>query len=393
MSDLRTIHNEAMDLAEAGALAKIRGQTEDATQLLRRAFELEREAAALCADALTLEPTRSVLHRSAASLALDCGEYREAERLIATALSGEPPADVADELRDLLEQAYFHRHLALRGLSLEPEELQLSIAGKAIGFGIAPSEEYVERVQAFEKMVYRTAERKLGLAYREGGNPMKAIKDNFELFVSAPRAASMAVTLKIGRPTKEHQLLLALEGTVESREVIDEIVYCLELMNLDQEEALKSHIEETAYYNNFVALAKKIAPDGEDVNVVGLTVIRNGKKREVPLRKISRGTRRAEKRIGSMSLQSLPTLEAVTDETSRNVEVEGRLRYADSTGDDVSTVKVVDDNGQEHTIIVPEGMMTDIVRPYWDSYIAVLGTRAGDTILLEHIRKVRHRRG
>jgi hypothetical protein len=47
------------------------------------------------------------LHRSAAALALECGVLREAERLIAAALSGDPPNEIAEELRDLLEQVYF----------------------------------------------------------------------------------------------------------------------------------------------------------------------------------------------------------------------------------------------------------------------------------------------
>jgi len=35
------------------------------------------------------------------------GALRDAERLIAVALSGDPPAEIAEELRDLLEQVYF----------------------------------------------------------------------------------------------------------------------------------------------------------------------------------------------------------------------------------------------------------------------------------------------
>jgi len=54
-----------------------------------------------------LEPTRSVLHRSAATLALECGALCDPERLIAVALSGDPPAEIAEELRDLLEPVYF----------------------------------------------------------------------------------------------------------------------------------------------------------------------------------------------------------------------------------------------------------------------------------------------
>ena len=60
----------------------------------------------MVAPDLGAEPSRSVLHRSAASLAEQCGEFREAERLIAVALSGNPPEEIAEELRDLLQQVY-----------------------------------------------------------------------------------------------------------------------------------------------------------------------------------------------------------------------------------------------------------------------------------------------
>jgi hypothetical protein len=61
------------------------------------------------ADQLDFEPTRSVLHRSAVSLAVDCCQLRETERLIGRVLSGNPPPDIADELRDLLLGAVFAR--------------------------------------------------------------------------------------------------------------------------------------------------------------------------------------------------------------------------------------------------------------------------------------------
>ena len=52
----------------------------------------------------TLRLVLFTLPASAASLALECGDYREAERLIAVALSGEPPDEIAEELRDLLDE-------------------------------------------------------------------------------------------------------------------------------------------------------------------------------------------------------------------------------------------------------------------------------------------------
>ena len=52
------------------------------------------------------EPSRSVLLRSAASLAFECHELREAERLASQALGGEPPSEIAQELRELLRRVY-----------------------------------------------------------------------------------------------------------------------------------------------------------------------------------------------------------------------------------------------------------------------------------------------
>ena len=70
MSQIQTFHQQAMDLAEAAAVARLRGAIKQATQLTRQAFEQETQAANLIAGVLDAEPTRSVLHRSATSLAI-----------------------------------------------------------------------------------------------------------------------------------------------------------------------------------------------------------------------------------------------------------------------------------------------------------------------------------
>ncbi|WP_225894005.1 hypothetical protein [Atlanticothrix silvestris] len=87
MSQIQELHQQAMNLAEMAQVAKLRGDLPLASQLSRQAFEQERSAAELIAGDLAAEPTRSVLHRSAATLGIDCGEIHTAERLIAIALS------------------------------------------------------------------------------------------------------------------------------------------------------------------------------------------------------------------------------------------------------------------------------------------------------------------
>jgi hypothetical protein len=124
MSQIQTFHQQAMDLAEAAAVARLRGALKQATQLTRQAFEQETQAANLIAGVLDAEPTRSVLHRSAASLAIECGELRAAERLIATALSGNPPPEIAEELKDLFIQINLSQYLKRQGIDIDIKELQ-----------------------------------------------------------------------------------------------------------------------------------------------------------------------------------------------------------------------------------------------------------------------------
>ncbi|MEB3336678.1 MAG: hypothetical protein VKJ46_04395 [Leptolyngbyaceae bacterium] len=110
MQNVETLHREAMELIDQAVLARQRGDSAQVSELTRIAFQKEYAAADLVAAQLHLEPTRSILHRSAAVLALECAELREAERLIGRALAGNPPDEIANELRDLLlEEIYSHR--------------------------------------------------------------------------------------------------------------------------------------------------------------------------------------------------------------------------------------------------------------------------------------------
>ncbi|KJH71345.1 hypothetical protein [Aliterella atlantica] len=124
MSQIQSLHQQAMDLAEAAAVARLRGALDEAAQFTHQAFEQETQAAALIASSLDAEPTRSVLHRSAASLAIECGEIRTAERLIATALSGNPPAEIAEELKDLFIQINLNQYLKRQGIHIDINELR-----------------------------------------------------------------------------------------------------------------------------------------------------------------------------------------------------------------------------------------------------------------------------
>ncbi|MGA7731460.1 MAG: hypothetical protein WCD37_09330 [Chloroflexia bacterium] len=92
------LHDQAMELADQAFIAKRRGDLAAAQELYHRAFRLEAQAADLVKDDLSAEPTRSVLYRSAAAMAIDAMELEDARRLIDEALSGSPPKEIEQEL-------------------------------------------------------------------------------------------------------------------------------------------------------------------------------------------------------------------------------------------------------------------------------------------------------
>ncbi|HEX6902886.1 MAG TPA: hypothetical protein VF789_24435 [Thermoanaerobaculia bacterium] len=98
---ITALHEDAMELVERALMER---EPARARQWFLSAFEKERNAAEMLADAREEEPTRSVLYRSAATMALDCRNYREADRLIQEGLSGNPPSEIADELEHLRER-------------------------------------------------------------------------------------------------------------------------------------------------------------------------------------------------------------------------------------------------------------------------------------------------
>jgi hypothetical protein len=160
------VHRKAMILAQDAYITLLQGDEVEALRLYESAFELEREAALTLVSDESKEPTRSVLFRSAASLAVKCKRFREAEKMVALGLAGNPPEEIANESRDLYEDINFFRHLELKDTELDSTEFLLSFSGNEVGFGKINSREFLNRYEAIEKLTYRTAERKLKVAYR-----------------------------------------------------------------------------------------------------------------------------------------------------------------------------------------------------------------------------------
>ena len=104
MSAMNDFHHQAIDYAVRGFMEQMQGDAETASCHFEQALQFELAAIAELTE--PIEPTHSVLHRSAGWMAYHCGQYRKAEQLAAFALAQDPPPEIANELRELLQQVY-----------------------------------------------------------------------------------------------------------------------------------------------------------------------------------------------------------------------------------------------------------------------------------------------
>lgn len=159
MPTTRELHQGAMQfMDEALYVNKPTVRTEDlqlenfrVETLFRRALELETLAADSVSNSFELEPTRSVLHRAAASLALRIGDIETAKRYIAAAFQGNPPSKLRQELNEIRNQVLMRDALTKRsrkpratGQTLVKEtinkytaQIPLDIRGMVTEFGLA----------------------------------------------------------------------------------------------------------------------------------------------------------------------------------------------------------------------------------------------------------------
>ena len=371
MNSVNNFHKKAMEFADLGLKKRAHGNAKDSLVCFEQALRYELKAINELdqKDGLAW----AVLHRSAGTLALDCRDFRQAEKIVASALAQEPHPAIAEELRDLLEQIHFQRHLDLKGITLQEDEIQLSLSGQEVGNGFVKMEEVYERISSASKLIYRTVERKQNLPFRERGNVLKEIRENYQTLVSAPRSGSFAVTLKFGK-----SLQLPLPGVLETTAIIDEFMDLLRLVNASRTTEIQQRIPDLAYLRNFFGLARKIAPDGERISQVGFTAIRGGEQRSV-------GLTMPAAELPSLPPEMLSPQVGPQQTPSEPIEIRGILCHADAMRKDRNVIQVIDGN-EKHTVQVPQGMMNDIVRPMWGSHVIIQGVRTGEHIILEDIR-------
>lgn len=362
MPSVRQLHSEAMSLAQQAFLAREKGSHKQAEELSKQAFRLESDAAEQLEREANAEPTRSVLYRSAASLAIQAKEFSEAQRLVAKGLAGYPPPEIEEELKDLYETINFEHHLQVRGEELNPEDFQVALQGDVVGSGTVLYSEFLKRLEHTKNILDRTIERLMGKEFRTAGR----IARDFQPFTPAitiPRPGSFAISFKLVTP-KDSQLSFL----VTPETVINEIVESIDLLNNNDLDGLRQRIKDERYYSNFVSLARDMAPDGERINFVGFT----SRTKKASLTK-------SKKELKTISFDKpMPVIKT----TEKPIEVTGILDFAMARGENVIELTTID--GERYKIRISEGM-DDLVRTYFGSQVVASGTFDGRYINLSDL--------
>ena len=352
---IRELHAKAMEIAGVAYMQKSKGELVTAKQQFALAFDYEKQAALLAYSEKIGEPSISIFLKSAAYLAKNCDNFIEAEKLLCLALSGNPLPQIADEMRDLLEQVTFERHLQLKGIELNDGEYQVVFSGNGIGLGMIKAGDILFRLEALEKINNNTVLRKTNRPYKNTKS-LPSELDKYNLYYSVPRAASFAMTVKIGKP--ENSLF-----PLEKNEIIDDIIENIGLVNIGNYEQLRINIPDEAFYTSFISSSKLLAPDGETIAQVGFTVLREGKELHTSFvrksKEINFYTNTNENKLNSNKTQEEPEI----------IELVGILDAAKKSSS-ILTLKAKNAN---YKIIAREGL-EDIVKHFFGQEVKISAT-------------------
>jgi hypothetical protein len=260
------LHDEAMALVDKAREVERTGDKNGSTVLLREAYRLEREAAGSLDAIADSEPTRTVLFRSAASLAFQAEDYQEACNLAFDGLTGNSPEEHTTELLEIASDAKFRSQLISQNFRVSTAQVTVILRGPRVSIGLAPARQTASilgRVEALLRMRVDSLFRdKIGAAGMEW--PVGNAKQ-FDVFMRPLAAEEFAVSFQLGIHEQ-----LSLFGTASPGDRI------LGDFMRDLQKVISGHAV-GAELEKFSAAVGKLEPDGKEVTSIEITSVVSGK--------------------------------------------------------------------------------------------------------------------
>ncbi len=361
------LHRKAMELADESFVARLLGNRDEYLRLTELAFEKESAAAGLMADAEDIEPTRSVLHRSAASLAWRCAKYGEARKLIYRALAGDPPSYIIEELDDLLGNV----KLSAAGQSLQKYEMQMSLEGSKVGHGLISMKELERRQATIPELVQIAVKSHVRRMKNFTEAKLKNIAD-IEPYVAGVTPGSFILTIRFG-VSQQYEL----PGFNRFEDAVEPLFDNLRLLDDGRYYELEESIGDADDYRAFIKAAKPLAPDGDRISSVKFQADAGDKLEIVSFR-------RTQDSFSDIPMPPEPKAEVDYRTTDDDISRTGILKVADAL-DETECVLVTDDD-TKWELEGPEELMDGIVRTFFKRRVEVSGKRMRKTNLVNRIR-------
>jgi hypothetical protein len=255
-------HDQAMAMVDEAREAERAGNKERRIESLRAAYRLERQAANLLDPIADSEPTRSVLFRSASSLAFRAEDYHEACNLAFDGLSGNCPEELAAELLDIANDAKFRLQLIAQELRIVENEITLIVRGPGVSIGLAPAKQVTLMLRRIEMLLrWRIVD---FLKDEIEGRSDWAIgrAKLYEVFMRSLVGEEFAVAFRLGL----HEQLLLFSPIPVGEKIVAEFMSDLQLMMGDARDT-----QSRVVGSKFAAAVSKLSPDGKDVTSIEIS--------------------------------------------------------------------------------------------------------------------------
>lgn len=355
--ELNRLHERAMHLAEEARLTeKSNGKQQQAKLLWAAAFDHERRVAQSLLPRFDLEPSRGIIFRSAAALALRFGDYDTAEKHAAQGLAGSVDEKVAHELRDILDEVQLLRHMANYDSMLGEEKLHIGMTGARVSASAIEADLLVDHIRILRRIVLRLQELRMGYQFRQSGRVTKEVNELLQIRYQPASNGVFGYDLDV---VSQQPQFDAFESSVKG--IVDGAGKVFELASLGRKNALLELCNQNlSYYRFFVNSVRDALPDGR--RFAFMSLVSNDRATNLQLRRTDRATVKRDMAIHN------------DDEVS--IERTGLLLGA--TGDPTSSetlVRIVDDlHGKRgETFSVPDGLSGDRIGELWSKEVKVIG--------------------
>jgi hypothetical protein len=258
------IHDRAMAMVDQAREAERAGNENRSIELLREASQLEQQAARSLDPGPESEPTRTVLFRSASSLAFQAGNYLEACNLAFDGLTRNSPEEYAAELLDIATDARVRLQLIGQNLQVSNAEVTLTLRGPRVSIELAPAKQTTLILRRVERLLRSRVEDFLKKKLQRGdeerplGNPKL-----FDVFMRPVETDEFAVAFRF-----VHEQLPLFSAISVGDQIIGDFMRDLQAV-FDKSPAKASR-------GTFAEAVLKLEPDGKDVTSIEIASMVSG---------------------------------------------------------------------------------------------------------------------